>query len=802
MEDNGVDIPRTQPEEHDRVELVDVGDEQSRQHDEQDDVAKNEVGREEAHLSDLTEELTAGLGQSVPSEGVPLASPPSDVGSIGTELSGKSNGNDELVDETLDGHGGDHAGKSPGEVPSLEEVHDLEEDDEGNDGDGVSNRGKDSTKLLAAHAEDRTHTASHAEEANSNTSVDGNGTESNNNQTDDGVRGGQVSAVVVGLDDTSSGVHEQVGKDGDGDEHKRADDLGEENVSELRARSVTRELGRGLAESLALETSEASTRQTNETDPRRGVSLGVATGQPSEELAVVDEEVGPGELVRVEHERRDAEREQGDPEPKQPVAPNGDGSEKQHEQATGAPVDRRTGETRVEDTERHASSGETTAGTDVTGTTVRQVLLDGVGVDLTDEHLEERRQRGEVLGQTGRSAPESTLGQLLNRERNEGDEEHNEDGDNATLNPVHDGNDVRAASRHHRVGDRDVAVVHADDGLVAEGTEVEQAPHEALHRQHDEQVVDVEARVSVEEGQEAIQRKLSAEVVVLARQHLFTHTSTDLGGEVENGAEAQVTTLTTLVVLAVLDSATTEDSSHTSVNILVQVQTLLSLGDTTTSGHEDTVQEIGVTIVELTADLSQSTSKESTECLFLSGSNVTKDTDVLRENVLASTENGNRVEVGGRKARSVRRNVVGGHLFELSKDGANLEALLKVVVLVSVDELDVFTTVEDQAVVLVVRLAVTENRVARKHDTELGAAHAVLHELGVTVDESRENPRVLALGGRRLLVKVGDLEVRVGAEKELSVLTLLLGELGVTLHRNADLELAASHALELTLKLV
>ena len=63
-----MNIPGTKPEEHDRVELVNVGNAQRRQHDEEQDVTKNEVGGEEAHLCDLTEELTAWLGQSVPSE--------------------------------------------------------------------------------------------------------------------------------------------------------------------------------------------------------------------------------------------------------------------------------------------------------------------------------------------------------------------------------------------------------------------------------------------------------------------------------------------------------------------------------------------------------------------------------------------------------------------------------------------------------------------------------------------------------------------------------------------------------------
>ena len=48
-----MNIPGTQPEEHDRVELVNVWDEKRWQHEEQEEVAKDEVGGEEAHLRDL-----------------------------------------------------------------------------------------------------------------------------------------------------------------------------------------------------------------------------------------------------------------------------------------------------------------------------------------------------------------------------------------------------------------------------------------------------------------------------------------------------------------------------------------------------------------------------------------------------------------------------------------------------------------------------------------------------------------------------------------------------------------------------
>jgi hypothetical protein len=188
--------------------------------------------------------------------------------------------------------------------------------------------------------------------------------------------------------------------------------------------------------------------------------------------------------------------------------------------------------------------------------------------------------------------------------------------------------------------------------------------------------------------------------------------------------------------------------------------------------------------------------------LFLGGSNVTQDTNALRENVFASSENGDRVAVRGGNTGSVGRNVVGGQFLELSEDTANLEALLEIVVLVGVDQLNVFTAVEDDGVVLVVTLSVSENGVAGKLNAELGLTHVVVEKFTVTVDESRVETGLLALSGRGLLIEVSDLQIGVGTEQELGVLTLILVELGVTLHGNTDTELAAGHTLKLTFELL
>ena len=72
----------------------------------------------------------------------------------------------------------------------------------------------------------------------------------------------------------------------------------------------------------------------------------------------------------VEKERCQAQGHQGRPEVDEPWSPDSNGGEQQHHQGAGTNVDRRTSESREQDTEGDASSCETTAGTDVTSTTI------------------------------------------------------------------------------------------------------------------------------------------------------------------------------------------------------------------------------------------------------------------------------------------------------------------------------------------------------------------------------------------------------------------------------------------------
>ncbi|KAH3679223.1 hypothetical protein WICPIJ_008692 [Wickerhamomyces pijperi] len=167
-----------------------------------------------------------------------------------------------------------------------------------------------------------------------------------------------------------------------------------------------------------------------------------------------------------------------------------------------------------------------------------------------------------------------------------------------------------------------------------------------------------------------------------------------------------------------------------------------NLGQTTSGGHESSVDEIRVTVMQLTTDLRQGSSEKSTECLFLTSGNITQDTRVFRENVFSGTDNGNRVVdffVFSRVLQiwGIWVLVFNVQLFEFSQDRSDLQTFFQVVILVGIDQLDVFTTVENQSMVLVIGLTVTKNWVTRQLDSELWTTTAVLQDLTVTVNQGR-----------------------------------------------------------------
>ena len=96
--------------------------------------------------------------------------------------------------------------------------------------------------------------------------------------------------------------------------------------------------------------------------------------------------------MRIEHEWRDAEGEDGEPEVDQVWDPDGHRRVQQEQQVTHAHVDTRRRETRVEDVERYPTRRETTTCSDVARTTEAHVVQERLRVDLGGEHFENGRQ--------------------------------------------------------------------------------------------------------------------------------------------------------------------------------------------------------------------------------------------------------------------------------------------------------------------------------------------------------------------------------------------------------------------------
>lgn len=240
---------------------------------------------------------------------------------------------------------------------------------------------------------------------------------------------------------------------------------------------------------------------------------------------------------------------------------------------------------------------------------------------------------------------------------------------------------------------------------------------------------------------------------------------------------------------------------HSSVDILIQMQTLLRLRYTTSSRHEDGVEEIGMTVMQLSTNVRHRPRSERTERLLLPSSDVSQNTDVLRENVLSSSNNRDRILAeflrSFRSVRVLRRDVV---VLEFTENISNLETLLQIIILIRVDELEVFSSMEDDGVVLVVRLAVSENGITGQLDSEFRSSLSVRENFGVTIDEGGEDSGLASFLARSFLVEVGDLEIGVGSEEEFGVLDFFFAEFRVSLHRDDESELASGHSLQFSLQ--
>ena len=72
----------------------------------------------------------------------------------------------------------------------------------------------------------------------------------------------------------------------------------------------------------------------------------------------------------------------------------------------------------------------------------------------------------------------------------------------------------------------------------------------------------------------------------------------------------------------------------------------------------------------------------------------------------------------------------------------------------------------------------------------------------MAINNRRKDPQIAPFFPRRLLSRIRNLQIRVGAQQKLGILMLLLVELGEPLHRNDELEFAPRHPLELPLQFI
>lgn len=187
------------------------------------------------------------------------------------------------------------------DVPPLEDPEELEECGESDNRTDVRDAGHHRTELAVAAAGTREQRREEKDDEDRGVK-------------DDGTEGDHDDAEETVDRRRRERLDEQVGDREDDGESERRDDLVGEDRAPARARRVRRQLLAGVADALLLETGDFGPRESAVSDPRVGVGARVAAAHPAQELAVVDDEVAERELVRIEEERRDAQRDDRDPE--------------------------------------------------------------------------------------------------------------------------------------------------------------------------------------------------------------------------------------------------------------------------------------------------------------------------------------------------------------------------------------------------------------------------------------------------------------------------------------------------------
>mmetsp|Transcript_103052 Transcript_103052/g.222476 ORF Transcript_103052/g.222476 Transcript_103052/m.222476 type:complete len:595 (+) Transcript_103052:877-2661(+) len=463
--------------------------------------------------------------------------------------------------------------------------------------------------------------------------------------------------------------------------------------------------------------------------------------------------VGGRELVRVEDEGRVEPRDDGDrqgrPRQDEPAARGGaraahhrhhQGEEEQpHRVVVGvrgvvqveaahlrdpprsgalAPAQRRLAD------EGPPVRREASARADVGGAAVAELVHEVVADDLGLEDEHQPGARDVHLHEARQGHAQAPLHPHLAEERQgRGDEVQDED--------------PREPDREHLGHDAGGAAV----GALLEGPErllavvgQDQKPREDHHGHApgDEGLREVVPHVRVVEGEALGQREELTKAEHLPREDLLAGAHGELGEEAQDGVEAQVPALGEVEVLLVQDlpASPAEGEVHAGEDVLREVERLGPLGDPALLHHVLLVHDVRVAVVHARAQEGPAPLLDRAEGLLGARREVADGADVARD-VLREADDALGLRVPAKACT------------ELAQDARQQHHLLEVRALVGVDALREDAAREDARVVLVVALAVSEDRVARQLDAPPRQAAAVGILAAALVGQAAEVPSPL-----------------------------------------------------------
>ena len=116
-------LARPQPEQRNSMHAIEIRHQHRRRKHEQQEVSNQEIARPKTELDHLDDVLARGLRERMRAEpaAVPFTGPPRAVGLVVLELARDKDGDQDLLDRTLNRDDRDQTENGVGRIPSLEE---------------------------------------------------------------------------------------------------------------------------------------------------------------------------------------------------------------------------------------------------------------------------------------------------------------------------------------------------------------------------------------------------------------------------------------------------------------------------------------------------------------------------------------------------------------------------------------------------------------------------------------------------------------------------------------------------------